>query len=98
MEEEGSGPPLLPGVILFHTGAGPHGAFLHWRADSPAGSDRTFGKGGCVILIADILGDGVGWAWRDKNWYKAARSSLLARDESGGRKALEARVRAAVDA
>ena len=39
-------PPLLPGIILFHTGAGPQDVFLRWKADSLVSDRETFGDGG----------------------------------------------------
>ena len=38
----------LPGIILFHTGAGPQDIFLRWKADSLVNeADDTF-EDGCV--------------------------------------------------
>lgn len=88
----------LPGVVLFHTGAGPQDVFLRWRADSLVHDRETFGDEGCVVLIADILGDADGWAWRDRTRYDAVRRSVLVPDDNGQRKRLAGRVRAAIDA
>jgi len=72
---------LLPGMILFHTGAGPQDIFLRWKADSLINEQTTFGENGCVVLIADILGDDTGWAWRDRQRYDTVRQSMLVPDE-----------------
>ncbi|KAL9187269.1 hypothetical protein ACHAXT_001372 [Thalassiosira profunda] len=88
----------LPGIILFHTGAGPQDLFLRWKADSLVRQPSTFGSEGCVVLIADILGDPTGWAWHNREKYDIVRKSLLIPDANGERTKLEGRVRAAVDA
>lgn len=98
--DDDSRPPptsLLPGVILFHTGAGPQDIFLRWKADSLVNKRDTFGDSGCVVLIADIIGDRNGWAWHDRERYDAVRKSILVPDDKGERPRLVARVRAAVD-
>lgn len=89
---------LLPGVVLFHTGAGPQDAFLRWKADSLATDREMFGEGGCVVLIADIIGDATGWAWSDRERYDAVRGSVLVPDGNRERRELAGRVRAAIDA
>lgn len=88
----------LPGIILFHTGAGPQDIFLRWKADSLVNDRDTFGEGGCVVLIADILGDESGWAWHDRERYDLVRKSVLLPDENGQRNKLADRVQAAIDA
>ena len=45
-----------PGVLLFHTGAGPQDVFLRWRAVSLA-------RMGYIALVADVFGDASGAAW-----------------------------------
>ena len=96
---------LLPGIILFHTGAGPQDIFLRWKADSLVNEWKVFGNGNdrhddgtCVVLIADILGDSNGWAWNDRSRYDIVRRSILVPDVNGDRKRLQSRVQAAVDA
>eukprot|EP00592_Proboscia_alata_P002635 CAMPEP_0194365740 /NCGR_PEP_ID=MMETSP0174-20130528/13773_1 /TAXON_ID=216777 /ORGANISM="Proboscia alata, Strain PI-D3" /LENGTH=299 /DNA_ID=CAMNT_0039140573 /DNA_START=154 /DNA_END=1050 /DNA_ORIENTATION=- len=86
----------LPGIILFHTGAGPRDVFLHWKADS------LVSKYNCVVLIADLLSDRSGRAWDDdRSWYNHIRDELLEINEVGGnavRTRLQRRIKAAVDA
>ena len=95
---------LLPGIILFHTGAGPQDIFLRWKADSLVNEWKVFGNGNdrhdgtCVVLIADILSDSNGWAWNDRSRYDIVRRSILVPDVNGERKRLQSRVQAAVDA
>lgn len=84
----------VPAIILFHTGAGPQDVFLRWKADVLA---RELG---CVILIADIIGDRVGYAWSDRDRYDSARENLLAVSEEGsqvGRWKLRRVIAAAID-
>ena len=57
-----------------------------------------FGNDGCVVLIADILGDQNGWAWYDRDRYQTVRQSILLPDEHGNRDMLADRVQAAMDA
>ena len=86
-----------PGVILFHTGAGPQDVFLRWKADSLSTDTNTF-PDGAVVLIADILGDETGWAWdTDRSRYENVASTLLVPDENGERIMLQSRVHAALD-
>lgn len=88
----------LPGIIIFHTGAGPQDIFLRWKADSLVNERQVFGEKGCVVLIADILGDETGWAWHDRERYDSVRKSILLPDENGERKRLTDRVQAAIGA
>lgn len=61
----------LPGILLFHTAAGPQDVFLRWKADSLI---QTLG---CVVFIADLLSDETGYCWTDKERYTATREALL---------------------
>jgi len=61
----------LPGILLFHTAAGPQDVFLRWKADSLV---QTLG---CVVFIADLLSDETGYCWTDKERYAATRGALL---------------------
>ena len=65
--------------------------FLRWKADS------LVVQTGCVVLIADILGDETGWAWYDRDKYDTLRKKVLLPDENGERKQLGNRVQAAID-
>lgn len=85
----------VPGLILFHTGAGPQDMFLKWKADSLV-NDEIF-PDGCVVLVADIIGDKDGWAWTDRSRYETVRKLILTPDENGERNELQCRIRAAVD-
>lgn len=66
----------VPVVILFHTGAGPQDIFLRWKADSIA-RDKIWGDNGCIVFIADILSDSIGWTWQDRIRYDDERLKLL---------------------
>lgn len=79
----------MRGILLFHTGAGPHDIFLLWKAarlvralSSPPSSDETNSNNNSnvVVFIADVLSDdGTGWAWNteDRSRYNQARETLL---------------------
>jgi len=86
-----------PGILFFHTGAGPHDISLLWKADLLACNSDVF-PDGCVILVADILSDDVGWGWSsDRTKYNEARTSVLqAKDKSGTRPLLQSRIHAAL--
>ena len=89
---------LLPGILLFHTGAGPHDLFLQWKAQSLVCSKRF--SSGCIVLIADILSDGIGWAWdADRSRFGEVYSSVIAMDNDcdpkGERPELQRRASAA---
>ncbi len=86
----------IPGLILFHTGAGPQDMFLRWKADSLV-NDKELFPNGCVVLIADIIGDGEGWAWTNRPRYETVRKSILIPDEKGERNELKCRIQAAID-
>jgi len=68
----------LPGILLFHTGAGPLDVSLFYKADCLAQ------KLDCVVLICDVISDCYGWAWgtEDRSHYNEIRDSLLADDAS----------------
>jgi len=90
----------LPGILIFHTGAGPHDIFLRWKAESLVTNPDI---GGCVCLICDIISDDTGWAWSsDRNKYNDARTEVLETLADANGKAhrpeLQRRVQAAVDA
>jgi dienelactone hydrolase len=88
----------VPGFLFFHTGAGPNDVCLQWKADSIVTNEDTF-PDGCVVLIADILGDDMGWAWSsDRTRYNTAREFVLASDGSGARMQLQSAIMAAVNA
>ena len=87
----------IPGIVLFHTGAGPHDIFLLYKAVSLV----NLLEKDCVVFIADILGDASGWAWdEDRSRYNAARQEVLAvtdGDSSHARPLLQQRITAALD-
>jgi dienelactone hydrolase len=77
------------GILLFHTGAGPHDVFLLWKAASLVMALN------CQVLIADILSDESGWAWDlDRRRYETVRQQVLGGD--GTRPLLQKRIYAAV--
>ncbi|GAX11084.1 hypothetical protein FisN_9Hh174 [Fistulifera solaris] len=78
------------GILLFHTGAGPHDIFLLWKAASLVMALD------CQVLIADILSDESGWAWDlDRSRYETVRQQVL-EGEGTVRPLLQKRIRAAV--
>jgi dienelactone hydrolase len=80
----------VPGVVLFHTGAGPQDLFLHWKANI-----LSHELGGAKVLIADMISDKSGWAWgSDRSKFNTAKDGLL--PESGIHDVLQNRVQAAV--
>jgi dienelactone hydrolase len=90
---------IVPGVLLFHTGAGPHDVFLLWKAESLVRNTAVF-PNGCVVLIADMLSDETGWAWNnDRSRYNQVRDTLFALEEKDvfkpQRPELQRRVKAA---
>lgn len=65
----------LPGILLFHTGAGPLDVSLFYKADC------LVQKFDCVVLICDIVSDCYGWGWNpDRTYYTEIRNSLLDED------------------
>ncbi len=89
----------LPGVLLFHTGAGPQDIFLRWKAESLA-TNKIWGERGCVVFIADNISDAEGWAWSDRERYASERSDVLGSyEEQGDRKRWKLRdsIQAALD-
>jgi dienelactone hydrolase len=88
----------VPGLLLFHTGAGPQDMFLLWKAESLVTNSDVF-PDGCVVLICDLLSDEPGWAWNpDRTRYNEARDELFAgRLPDGTRPVLLDRVTAACE-
>ena len=96
-EISNNGNRILPGIVLFHTGAGPQDVFLRWKADTLVSDSQTFPEG-VVVLIADILGDETGWAWdTDRTRYETVAAEILVPDTNGERIALQSRVKAALN-
>ena len=66
-----------PGILLFHTAAGPQDIFLFYKAAS------LVQRFDCVVMICDILSDEFGWAWGpDRSQYIKVRKELAANDSS----------------
>lgn len=83
----GSDKKSIPGVLLFHTAAGPQDVFLFHKAA------LILQKVDCVVLICDILSDEKGWGWGlDRSRYNAEKESLMSQNA----KLLQSRVAAAV--
>jgi Dienelactone hydrolase family len=57
------------GIVLFHTGAGPHDLFLLWKAYTLVTTLFTKDKEhvNMIVMIADILSDSHGWGWNPIN-------------------------------
>jgi len=88
----------VPGIVLFHTAAGPHDLCMHWKADSLVTDVSTF-PDGCVVLVADILSDDVGWGWNsDRTKYNEAREWVLSPNDDGICSRFQSRLQAALDA
>jgi dienelactone hydrolase len=83
----------LPGVLFFHTAAGPNDMFLLYKAAALVNTVQ----GGCVVLVADLLSDGTGWGWRpDKTRYQSQSKQVLQRVNGCGRLVLQDRITAAI--
>jgi dienelactone hydrolase len=62
----------LPGILLFHTAAGPQDIFLFYKAYELVQEFDSY------VLICDILSDETGWAWSlDRTRYNEIYHSLL---------------------
>ena len=95
VRKQGNDNNKLLGVILFHTGAGPHDVFLLWKAASLV---MTLD---CEVFVADILSDDSGWAWDlDRTRYETTQKEVLdgSVDDQGrfSRPLLQKRIHAAV--
>ena len=94
-DSSGGSSPQLPGVLLFHTAAGPQDVFLFQKAAQLASSDL-----GCVVLICDVLSDQDGWAWTpngDRTKFNTLKEELLQENASLMRSRVKAAVRSLVD-
>eukprot|EP00532_Pseudo-nitzschia_australis_P008267 CAMPEP_0168169720 /NCGR_PEP_ID=MMETSP0139_2-20121125/3789_1 /TAXON_ID=44445 /ORGANISM="Pseudo-nitzschia australis, Strain 10249 10 AB" /LENGTH=382 /DNA_ID=CAMNT_0008087159 /DNA_START=196 /DNA_END=1344 /DNA_ORIENTATION=- len=83
---------LRPGILLFHTAAGPQDVFLFQKAADLAASSEL---GECVVFICDVLSDPDGWAWSpdgDRTKFNQVKHQLL----QDNARLLRSRVRAAV--
>mmetsp|Transcript_23999 Transcript_23999/g.36577 ORF Transcript_23999/g.36577 Transcript_23999/m.36577 type:complete len:336 (-) Transcript_23999:136-1143(-) len=90
----------VPVVIIFHTGAGPQDVFNRFQADKLA-RERLWGDQGCIIFIADIVSDPIGWTWGDRERYWNTREELLKVTDQEGirmRYKLQNTITAALDA
>lgn len=87
----GNASPLRPGILLFHTAAGPQDVFLFQKAAELATSGL-----GCVVLICDVLSDRDGWAWTpdgDRARFNNLKEELLKENAALLRSRVEAAVR-----
>lgn len=85
----------LPGILLFHTAAGPQDVFLFEKAAQLASSDL-----GSVVFICDVLSDQDGWAWTpngDRTKFNTLKEELLQENASLMRSRVKAAVRSLVD-
>lgn len=79
----------IPGILLFHTAAGPQDVFLFYKAAI------ILQQIDCVVFVCDILSDEKGWGWGpDRSRYLSAKESLM--NENG--KLLKLRVATAIKA
>lgn len=78
-----------PGILLFHTAAGPQDVFLFYKASLLA-------KAGFIVLICDILSDANGWAWSsvERTRYTLELQKLAYDDHRLLRSRVEASIRA----
>ena len=93
-EDDDSRTPLRPGILLFHTAAGPQDVFLFQTAAKLASSDLD-----CVVLICDVLSDQDGWAWTpngDRTPFNKVKEDLLREKAILLRSRVKAAVRALV--
>eukprot|EP00525_Craspedostauros_australis_P001301 CAMPEP_0198129816 /NCGR_PEP_ID=MMETSP1442-20131203/52556_1 /TAXON_ID= /ORGANISM="Craspedostauros australis, Strain CCMP3328" /LENGTH=340 /DNA_ID=CAMNT_0043790287 /DNA_START=287 /DNA_END=1309 /DNA_ORIENTATION=+ len=80
------------GALFFHTAAGPHDAFLLWKAAS------LLQHVDCTILICDLFSDESGWGWDpDRSRYQKVREHLFAGANDDAPHVLQQRVAAACD-
>ena len=88
----------VPGILLFPTAAGPHDICLDWKADSLVTNQEAF-PNGCIVLVADILSDDIGWGWdSNREKYNEAKEYVMSPDSSDGVcHRLQSRLQAAVD-
>lgn len=95
--ETATGPSHQTGILLFHTGAGPHDVFLLWKATSllrhlPDDVSIT-------VMIADLLSDESGWGWDpDRTRFQNAYRQLLSTDKDNNRNILQSRIQASKSA
>ena len=79
----------VPGILLFHTAAGPKDIFMFYKAA------MLIQQFDCVVFICDIMSDETGWGWDSvRTRYTKTRESLLRNDA----RLLQARVLAACKA
>jgi dienelactone hydrolase len=80
---------VLPVLVVFQTGAGPHDLYFRWKADAWARGIHTGQTGHihqrCIVFIADMLSDERGWGWdNNKSRYQTERLALFQTDASTG--------------
>ena len=90
----------VPGILFFHTAAGPRDIFLLWKAYVLARNTKLFPQG-CVIFIADLLSDSFGWGWDDdRTRYQRQQEKLFGThqdDRNKERRVLQHRVQKSLD-
>jgi dienelactone hydrolase len=90
VETESSGN-SKPGVLLFHTAAGPSDVFLLYKASLLA-------REGCIVFICDIFSDANVWGWNvNSTQYNEEREKLAKHDHQLLHSIVEAAVLALVE-
>ena len=87
----------VPGIVLFHTGAGPNDIFMYWKADSIIASLRE----SPVVLVADLVSDQTGECWENEFWSKKRDELMTIQKDQNGkwcRLLLQYRINAAIEA
>ena len=75
----------VPVIILYHTAAGPCDIFLMHKADIIV-RDEIWGANGCIVFIADMLSDEIGWTWTNRDKYEEIKHELFQRTKRNGEK------------
>lgn len=87
----------VPGIVLFHTGAGPSDIFIYWKADSIISSLEVKP----IVLIADLVSDNNGECWESEFWSKKRKELMTIGKNNDGiwcRTVLQHRIKAGVEA
>jgi len=88
----------VPGIVLFHTGAGPNDIFMRWKADALISSLPY----NCSVLIADLVSDSDGESWDPKKYGPKRKimmdKILKGKDGIWRRTILQQRIKAAIKA
>lgn len=83
LESDNSSTNPMIGILLFHTGAGPHDIFLLWKACALVNMLFPYNNNvNMIVMITDMLSDSYGWGWNsNRDQYQQTIQRVMMVDD-----------------